>query len=282
MSDKPRMGDSVESFAGVTDDTRPDVADAAKSERAARDIEHLRKHGWVVAEDLLDITQVATISEQLDPHFGEGGWGRNDFEGTRTQRVYSVLTKCPAAADMVEHPHVMEILDAFLRPSRLLSACQGTRIHPGETAQLLHCDDELGAPPRPRAPQTVSLMWALSEYTAENGSTLFVPGSHLWETARQPERGEATAVSFRPGSALVWLGGVYHGGGANTSEATRTGVSIIYTQPWLRQVENMVLAVPPEEARQFSERVQRLLGYGVIDGLFFGHVNGRDPIKLLR
>lgn len=245
------------------------------------DIERLRRDGYLLAENLLMSDEVDEILAELEPHFGVEGWGRNDFEGLRTERVYALLAKCPSVARMVEHPRILSILDGFLRPSRLLAACQATRIHPGETAQLLHADDELGAAPRPRAPTAVSVMWALSEYTPENGSTLIVPKSHLWEDENRPTQGDAIALHMRPGSALVWLGGIYHAGGANTSDACRSGVSIIYFQPWLRQIENMTLAVPPDVACQYSEQVQRMLGYAVHDGTFYGHVDGRDPIKLI-
>ena len=245
-------------------------------------LDGIRDEGYIVLEDLLSDEEIATTLSELEPHFGAEGWGRTDFEGLRTERIYSLLAKCPSVARMVEHPRILEILDAFLRPSRLLAACQATRIHPGETAQALHADDEVGAPPRPRAPQSVSVMWALSEYTPENGSTLIVPGSHLWPDDRRPVAEEAISLELRAGSALVWLGGLFHGGGANDSDELRTGVSIIYFQPWLRQVENMTLAVPPEKAAGYSEQIQRLLGYNVIDGLFYGHVDGRDPIKLVR
>jgi ectoine hydroxylase-related dioxygenase (phytanoyl-CoA dioxygenase family) len=246
------------------------------------EIERIQKDGFVVAEDLLTDAELGALRDELEPHFGVEGWGRNEFEGLRTERVYSLLAKCPSVARLVEHPRVLAILDAFLRPSRLLAACQATRIHPGETAQTLHSDDDLGAPPRPRVPNAVSVMWAVSEYTPENGSTLIVPGSHLWEAGRLPAESDAISLPMPPGSALIWLGGVFHAGGANTSDVCRTGVSIIYFQPWLRQVENMTLAVPPELASRYSERIQRMLGYDVIDGLFFGHVDGRNPIKLVR
>jgi len=244
-------------------------------------IEALREDGYAVVEDLLDAARLDRLRDELEPHFGAEGWGRNDFEGLRTERVYSMLVKCPSVAPLVEHPSVLEILDAFLRPSRLLAACQATRIHPGETAQALHADDELGAGPRPREPLSVSIMWALDDFDARNGSTLIVPGSHRWRDERRPGPDEAVALSLRPGSALFWLGGVFHAGGANRTQRVRTGVSIIYFQPWLRQIENMTLAVPPELAARFSTTVQRLLGYGVTDGAFYGHVNGRDPIKLM-
>ena len=242
----------------------------------------LKRDGYVHLDSIVDTTTAEKILEELEPHFGLEGWGRNDFEGLKTERVYSVLAKCPSVAQLVEHPRILAILDDYLRPSRLLAACQGTRIHPGETPQTLHADDELSAPPRPRAPLCVSVMWALSEYDAENGSTLLVPGSHDWADERRPEMSEAISLDMKPGSALVWLGGVYHGAGGNSSgDRLRTGLSIIYFQPWMRQVENMVLAVPPETASQYSETVQRMLGYSVVDGLFFGHVDGRDPIKLI-
>jgi len=246
------------------------------------DVDALQGHGYVLLENLLSAQELEDVTSELEPYFGLEGWGRNEFEGLRTERVYSLLAKCPLVATLVEHPRIMAILDGFLRPSRLLAACQATRIHPGETPQFLHADDELGAPPRPRASQAVGVMWALSDYTPANGSTLIVPGSHTWAADRRPSVDDAISLSMSPGSALVWLGSVYHGGGANESDECRSGVSIIYFQPWLRQVENMTLAIPPEIACRYSEQVQRLLGYNVVHGTFFGHVDGRDPIKLVR
>jgi len=249
---------------------------------SSRDVEAMRRDGYVVLEGLLDDSQLEALRCEIEAQLRRTQWGRNEFEGKKTERVYSMLVKCPSVAPLVEHPRVLSIADALLSPSYLLAACQGTRIHPGETAQVLHCDDEIGAAPRPRSSLSVSVMWALSDYTPENGSTLLVPRSHAWKSDRRPDPDEAISLTISPGSALVWLGGVYHGGGANVSNSCRTGVSIIYFEPWLRQVENMTLAVAPDVAASYSERIQRLLGYGVLQGLFFGHVDGRDPIGLVR
>ena len=241
----------------------------------------LDSEGYTVLDRILDDDVLAAVSDEIEPHFGVEGWGRNDFEGLKTERVYSLLAKCPSVASLVEHLAILELLDDHLRPSRILAACQATRIHPGETVQLLHCDDDLAGVARPRPPWSVSVMWALSPYRPANGSTLLVPGSHRWDTTRRPTERETISLDLETGSALVWLGGIYHGAGANTSGDTRTGVSIIYFQPWLRQVENMVLAVGPEAAANFSPTIQRLLGYGTVEATFFGHVDGRDPIKLI-
>ncbi|WP_211695927.1 phytanoyl-CoA dioxygenase family protein [Mycobacterium spongiae] len=244
-------------------------------------VEQLADQGYCLLTDLLASDVLAELTAVFEKNFTQDQWGRNEFEGRRTQRIYSLLAKFPIVANLVEHPAIMKLLRLHLSESAILAACQATRIHPGETAQSLHADDDLAGVARPRPPWSLSVMWALSPYTPENGSTLLVPGSHKWEDGRKPDADEITSLSFDPGSALVWLGGVYHGGGANTSAESRTGISIIYFQPWLRQVENMVLAVPPASAAQYSETVQRLLGYGVAQPTFFGHVDGRDPIKLI-
>ncbi len=51
--------------------------------------------------------------------------------------------------------------------------------------------------------------------------------------------------------------------------------------PWLRQIEQMVLAVPPEAARQYSPRIRELLGYGIVSPGFMGYVDGMHPARVL-
>lgn len=51
--------------------------------------------------------------------------------------------------------------------------------------------------------------------------------------------------------------------------------------PWLRQIENMVLAVQPDAARGYSKRIQQMLGYDVVNPGFMGYVDGMHPARLL-
>ena len=210
---------------------------------------------------------------------GEQRFGRKPFEGQRTERVYALLAKCPEVAQLVEHPRVLAIGDAFLESGYLLSSIQAVNIHPGEQAQALHCDDDAGAPPRPRAPQGFSCMWALDDFGPDNGSTQLVPGSHLWDAHRVLRREDAMPVKMLAGSLLVYLGGVHHGGGEHRADSARLGVSVIYCQPWLRQFENQTVSVPPKAAAQYSVRIQRMLGYSMLGPM--GTVDGRDPIRLI-
>ena len=127
----------------------------------------------------------------------------------------------------------------------------------------------------------VSAIWALDEFTPTNGATEVIPGSHRWEQDRAPQNGEQISVCMPAGSVLVFAGSLVHRGGANTSDSVRLAITPQYCQPWLRQIENMVLAVPPEQAGRYSQRVQELLGYSIIRPGFMGYVDGRDPIKLI-
>ena len=82
------------------------------------------------------------------------------------------------------------------------------------------------------------------------------------------------------GSAMLYLGSVWHGGGANRTDRARLGVAIEYVAGWLRPQETQLLAVPPEVARALPVRLQELLGYDVYPP-FVGYVDGRHPRRVL-
>lgn len=240
-----------------------------------------QEDGYVVLPGALSASEIELMRSELAPHFQH--FGRNPFEGERTQRAYALLAKAPSLARLVEHPEVLAIVDRVLAPTYLLWAAIAINVHPGETAQSFHCDDDAGAPSRPRAPQGVSVIWALDDFTETNGATELVPGSHLWGPGETPEADDPRAVQalLKAGSVMVWAGPLFHRGGANRSDQTRLGITVQYCQPWLRQVENMVLAVPPEKAAQYSPRIREMLGYGLMGTSFIGYVDGRNPARLV-
>lgn len=246
----------------------------------------LTRDGYVVVEDAIDLDLVARLRSELAPFLQGRLMGRNDFEGLRTERVYSLLAKAPSIAALIEHPAVLEIVGGLLHPSFLLSAALVVNLHPGETPQDYHQDDALGAPPPPRAAQGVSTIWALDPFTEQNGATQILPGSHAWDRAPQPEdwpafESQGRSLLLAPGSVAIFPGSLYHRSGANRSPGPRLGLTIQYCQPWLRPLENMSLATPPELAARYSMRIQELVGYSLIAGTFVGYVDGRHPRKLI-
>ncbi len=243
----------------------------------------IRSDGYAIAPKLLTSQEVGEIKAALAPWLCGRRMGRNDFEGFHSERVYALLAKAPPVARIVEHPELLAVLDLLLTPHYRLSACLAIQVHPGETPQGWHADDSYVPGPRPRGMLGVSAIWAFDDFTEHNGATEVIPGSHLWGPDEQasPEDPRALKVQMSAGSALLFAGSLVHRGGAHRGTATRLAITPQYCEPWMRQIENLALAVPPEIARQYSERVQELLGYDIFEPTFIGYVDGMHPKRLL-
>jgi len=118
-------------------------------------------------------------------------------------------------------------------------------------------------------------MISLDPFTASNGATTLIPGSHLWPDSRRPKREEMIPAIMPAGSMLYFLNTVWHSGGANTSGIPRRSLTVQYCQPWIRPIENMIVAVGWEDLDALPERLLRLLGFSLND--FMGYVDGRNP-----
>lgn len=207
-----------------------------------------------------------------------------EFYGATTVRFDGLPAKSAAFVEVMQSPVLTGLADRYLLPhclDYLFNTGQFIEIRPGETAQRLHRDEDAWRfgplvdariAGGPRAQLEVEAMVALSDFTAVNGATRVVPGSHLWPGGREPEPADIGQAEMPAGSALLYLGSTIHGGGANRTEAEiRRGMFVGYVVGWLRTEENMFLTVPLEQVRGFPRRVQELLGYkahraiGVVD-----------------
>tara|TARA_R110002072_G_scaffold46082_8_gene127939 strand:- start:2173 stop:2973 length:801 start_codon:yes stop_codon:yes gene_type:complete len=241
----------------------------------------IRESGYTVLEGLIDADTIDTIKSELAPYLQKTLMGRNNFEGFDSERVYALLAKAPSVAKLVEHEAIIALLDKFLDPTYLLSANLAIQVHPGETPQPFHAD-HASLPYSDRTlTNGISVIWALDDFTENNGATEIVPGSHLWTDIQPSDSSERIQVIMPAGSAVVFHGSLYHRGGPNRSNTSRLAITPQYCQPWLRQLENMVLAVPPEKASQFSDRIQELLGFSIREPGFMGYVDGVHPKRLI-
>ncbi|MCA9588302.1 MAG: phytanoyl-CoA dioxygenase family protein [Myxococcales bacterium] len=205
----------------------------------------------------------------------------NIFEGTRTLRVYNLLARSRVFEEVPVHDAVLPVVERVLDRGCLVSSLSSITIGPGETAQPIHADDQLIPLPKPHVAIVCNSMWALTDFTDDNGATRLVPRTHLRD--RSPELGEAheTVSAVMPsGSVLIWNGSLWHGGGANTTDAPRMGLAMNYCAGWVRQQENQQLGIPRETAKGFSPRLRKLVGYGLYKRLL-GHIDKCSPVDLL-
>ncbi|MBL1079367.1 phytanoyl-CoA dioxygenase family protein [Nocardia sp. 2] len=258
----------TESSGGTVD---PAVAQA--------DLDAVLRDGYVILADLLTPEELAEIRREVRPLLDRTG--RNNFEGHATQRVYSLLNKTRSCDRVVAHPRVLALLDRLLMPNYLLSMIQAINITPGEAAQMLHTDDGFYPLPRPRKALSAATIWAVDDFTAENGATDIVLGSHAWGNRLPADTDERVPVVMPAGSCVFFLGTLWHGGGANHSPAPRLALTAQYCEPWLRPQEAFTLSTPHDIVRAVSEDIRRMLGYS-IHPPFIGQVNGMHPKRLLK
>jgi len=246
----------------------------------ARVLADLDRDGFAVVDRLLAPDDAAAVRAGLRDVLDRTPTGRNDFEGFSTRRIYALFAKTRAFDGLATHPLLLAVLDSVLGASYQLSAPTGIEIGPGEKAQFLHTDDGIYPLPRPHQDVVLNTMWALDDFTVDNGATRVVPGSHRWSDRMPVDPDETVPVAMPAGSVLFILGTLWHGGGANNTDKPRLGVLLEYAAGWLRQQENHILAVPRAVVRTLDPRLQELLGYG-IHPPFVGYVDGRHPRRVL-
>jgi hypothetical protein len=230
----------------------------------------LDRDAAVILENALQASQVDSILDEMAPHIKGTKPFDDDFVGRATTRTGGLVARSKTAREAILHPAVLETAKGFLtRYSQniQLNLTQIMRLLPGETAQGLHRDRYIWSRSLPREiePQFNS-MWALTDFTDENGATRVIPGSQDWDWDREPTQSESIPAEMSRGSVLLYTGSVLHGGGANQSREPRIGMNLTYLLGWLRQEENQYLSCPPSIARDLEPELQDLIGYTVGNG----------------
>ncbi|MEL6982341.1 MAG: phytanoyl-CoA dioxygenase family protein [Actinomycetota bacterium] len=248
-------------------------------------VAHLARWGYAIVEDAAPPGLLDRLADQVEPWVASSDRGRDHYDGQRTRRTGALVDRCPAARELIMHPLVVAVATGLLAPASTiqLHLTQVITIEPGETDQKLHRDqmafDFFAFPPDYHV--QCNTMWALTDFTADNGATRIQPGTGVMTDAEAETVGVLQAEMPR-GSVLFYDGKVLHGGGANRSDHARQGVNLTYAVGWVRQEENQFLACPPETARALDDDLLRMMGYQ--QGAFaLGYVGDQqDPLAALR
>ena len=247
---------------------------------------NLREHGFTVVPDVLTGDTLKRTRDALytaaesDRARGRevAQFALDKGDASLNQRVWNVLSRDPLFEDLAEHPLALSFVRAVLGWPALLGNISANICHPGCVGGYLHADQTfLGEPWPAEGPQGLNVAWAIDDFTAANGATRIVPGSHKRSRGVRFEEQETDTVAMEApaGSAIVFESRLWHKTGANTTEGeSRAAVFSWYTKHYVRQQENWFLGLKPEIRQFASEDMLTLLGYKATG---FGLVNGLSP-----
>ncbi|MGA0238863.1 MAG: phytanoyl-CoA dioxygenase family protein [Acidimicrobiales bacterium] len=225
-------------------------------------------HGMATEDD------VAAVRGDLAPYLEETVAQPDDpdaFYPGLTRRLTALMHRSPTARELMMHPVVEAMGERHLGPNCktwTLNVSAALEVGPGARDQALHREEDLYPffeLPRPNL--ILASMWAMSDFTVDNGGTQVVPGSHRWPAGRLAEDHEIVRADMPVGSVLFWLGGVLHGAGANvTADDWRCGMILTYNLSFLRQEENQHVSMPLADALRLPADVQARLGFAQDNG----------------
>ena len=254
------------------------------SARMSSYLDLIEEQGYCIIENAIDeelLREVRNSVAQLEEEHNVQPRG-NRAEGFATKRMYNLLAKDRVFWKLPVHPNVLPFAEYLLDEECLLSGTTCMHIGPGEVHQGLHSDDGLVSVSRPRIPFMVTTIWAFTDFTADNGATRIVPGSHKFD--HEPRKGEEVQhipAEMEAGSILIVNGGTWHCGGANTTQDDwRLGISVQYCQGYMRQQQNQYYSLSPQDVKDMPERLASLCGFTLYKGIM-GHVDGASPGRFL-
>jgi len=246
--------------------------------------DELKTNGYVILKNLIPADTFQKVAQDIDNIFTDTPYCKGLFYGEKTKRFGALFSRTTLSHQLAVHPIILAIMDKILKPfcqHYQISLTQGIKIFPGETGQPPHRDDEMFPWPHPGTDWMVNCMWALSDFTEENGATMLWPRSNLDPLTRFPNPEHKIVAKMEKGDCLLYLGSTFHGGGPNTTtDQTRTGLVISYNLGWLRQTECQYLVYPPEVVKTFPTELIRLLGYRT-HRPNLGWTHGIEPIEWL-
>ncbi len=270
---------------------------------------NLEQFGYCLIDRALNDDRLETVQDRLFEQAAvereQHGMKNPANTGPANQWVGMLLNKGEVFFDLIEHELFCALADHLLGPDWLVSCVDSQIQHPGAGVMPLHTDQWwMPQPVGPgcRNPQASSVqrgegacldpspaghsiapavainaMWMITGFTEENGATRIVPGSHL--TGQQPDASVPHKVPTVPatgpaGTAFVFDARIWHGAGANQTDASRYGITSEMVCPQFRPLENYSRGLRPEVFERCSAERLRRLGYSAWSS--YGHTGDPD------
>ena len=164
----------------------------------------LERDGYVVVPDLLDADGVTAVREALAPHPVAGPEGATRSRATQTQEGVLPGGQIAHVFDrLILDSVVLPVAEQVLGENLLLTASPPSSSSPVRRPRTSTGTTRSYPLPRPRPPVSLSVMWAIDDFSADNGATVLFPGSHTWSEDELTEDGR-TPIAAEMYGARPW------------------------------------------------------------------------------
>jgi ectoine hydroxylase-related dioxygenase (phytanoyl-CoA dioxygenase family) len=227
----------------------------------------LDEEGFLVLEDFATPSTVAALRRRIAELFAEQGdqAGTEFKQEPETDRLANLVNHGEIFEGAIAEPKLLACVRQVLGEEFKLGSLNARSARPHSAwSQPLHCDT--GALPDGRGHSVCNIIWMLDDFTAENGATRYVPGSH--RAGRLPQEALADAAAPHPneklvtgkaGTVVVMNAHLWHGGTANRTDKPRLALHSFYCRRDQPQQQYQKKLLNPEVQRRFSNELRWLL-----------------------
>jgi ectoine hydroxylase-related dioxygenase (phytanoyl-CoA dioxygenase family) len=176
--------------------------------------------------------------------------------------LHDLMVKDLSFSKTLEDPRLQQVIAAVLGEFWIMYAYTSSSLppHGDNYGSRIHTDAPRNIP---NYPTNLGLLWALNDFTIENGATKLLPASHHSATIPTEEFFEknSTQILCKKGSLLVFDARVFHRAGNNQSDTWRHSLTMNVCRPYMKQRMDWVRFIPVSIADQLNAQARRILGY---------------------
>ncbi|HEX3815904.1 MAG TPA: phytanoyl-CoA dioxygenase family protein [Mycobacteriales bacterium] len=228
-------------------------------------IDRLDRDGFAPLPGILSPTQIAALNSRLAELSREEGEraGLEVHQEAGTDRLSDLVNKDPMFQICFTHPLVLAAMAHVLGEFKL-SSLNSRAAHPGKGLQGLHAD--WGSRQPGEGFSVCNSIWLLDDFTAENGATRVVPGSHLQEkapvdalddpAAAHPDQIQLLAPA---GTVVIFNSHLWHGGTLNRTDKPRRALHSYFARRECQQQLDQRKYVREETLARLSPAAQFIL-----------------------
>lgn len=227
--------------------------------------EIVRGKGYVLLPELFTPREISEARSHVLNLATEQPAGRFLKTGERS-RLYRLLDEAAIFEQMVQHPRVIEVVEAILGSDMTLGGFSAHILYPGATNMGAHVDYPYFTmtPPYPATPvMEVQAIWMMEDFTETNGAPLFAADTQKLCQFPDPKKFSELAqkVTGKAGSVVLSHGLSWHDTSMNQSDQPRVSVLGNYNPKFIRPLENPAQYLSPAFIEQASPKLKQLLGY---------------------